>query len=142
MHEFKLIHIYTPSPVLLLSISSSTDIAMSTSISLSTVSLSLLGCTLLTCSSSSFVSQSSLSSLVFDLHSLQFEEDLEIEPDRWFSPGSAYITADTFSIKLGEIPLEASTPTLSSLKLSSEPDDMRSVVQIPSVVPSKVVGGS
>ena len=128
MHEFKLIHIYTPSPVLLLSISSSTDIAMSTSISLSTVSLSLLGCTLLTCSSSSFVSQSSLSSLVFDLHSLQFEEDLEIEPDRWFSPGSAYITADTFSIKLGEIPLEASTPTLSSLKLSSELDDMRSVV--------------
>lgn len=130
----------TPALVLPLSISSSTDIATPTSISLSTVSSSLLGCILLTCSSSFFVS--SLSSLVFDLHLLQFEEDLEIEPDRQFSPGSAYITVDTFSIKLREIPSEASTPTLSSLKLSSEPDDMRSVVQIPSVVPSKVVGGS
>ena len=79
---------------------------------------------------------------MFDLHLLQFEEDLEIEPDRQFSSGSAYITVDTFSIKLREIPSEASTPTLSSLKLSSEPDNMRSVVQIPSVVPSKVVGGS
>ena len=78
---------------------------------------------------------------MFDLNLLQFE-DLEIEPDRWFSPGSAYITMDAFSIKLREIPSEASIPTLSSLKLSSEPDDMRSVVQIPSVVSSKVVGGS
>ena len=55
---------------------------------------------------------------------------------RRFSPESAYITADTFSVELGDIPSEASTPTLSSLKLGSEPDDMRSVVRIPSVVPS------
>ena len=54
---------------------------------------------------------------------------------RQFSPESVYISLDAFSIELGEIPLEASTPTLSLLKLGSELDDM-SVVQIPSVVPS------
>ena len=64
---------------------------------------------------------------MFDFYSLHFEEDLEIEPDRWFSPGSAYITVDAFSIELREISSEASTPTLSSLKPSSELNDMRSV---------------
>ena len=70
----------TSVPLLPSSVSSSTDVATPTSISLSTESSSSLGRTLSTYYSSSFVSQSSLNSSVFDSRSLQFE-DLEAEPE-------------------------------------------------------------
>ena len=55
---------------------------------------------------------------------------------RPFSPESVYITPDTFSSELGDIPSEVSTPTLSSLRLGSEPDDTRSLFRVPSVIPT------
>ena len=72
----------TSVPVLLSSVSSFTDVVTPTSRSLVTESLSSLGCTLSTYPSSSFMSQSSLNSSVFNLcsRSLQFE-DLEVEPE-------------------------------------------------------------
>ena len=56
---------------------------------------------------------------------------------RSVSPESVYITADTISSELGDIPSEVSTPTLSSLRLGSEPDEIGSVIGTPSVVPIK-----
>ncbi|KAF9557793.1 hypothetical protein CPC08DRAFT_764341 [Agrocybe pediades] len=52
------------------------------------------------------------------------------------SEPSAYITADPYETDLEEIPSHLSTPTLSSLKFSSDKDEERSEVIIPSVVPS------